>query len=186
MGVPRRLVSLPEQETHFDSLPLRDQTKKHILKWLRVQDQKRPRRVAPTCLLSSLRGKFRSSKRPSVSWMLIRMASCPPRTSSRPSTPLVNPFPTVKPKACLAKPQAQSISHKWSCFSQKRWPEALMMTIPSLRLSKSTAKSTQKCSDTPSLLSVTNSQTPKSTTPTVNFSSKKTHPNNNSKILSPR
>merc|ERR1712061_735820 len=152
MGVPRRLVSLPEQETHFDSLPLRDQTKKHILKWLRVQDQKRPRRVAPTCLLSSLRGKFRSS--------------------TRPSTPLVNPFPTVKPKACLAKPQAQSISHKWSCFSQKRWPEALMMTIPSLRpsrLSKSTAKSTQKCSDTPSLLSVTNSQTPKSTTPTVNF-----------------
>merc|ERR1739845_181362 len=93
----------------FDSLPLRDQTKKHILKWLRVQDQKRPRRVAPTCLLSSLRGKFRSSKRPSVSWMLIRMASCPPQTSSRPSTPLVNPFPTVKPKACLAKPQAQSI-----------------------------------------------------------------------------
>merc|ERR1711881_475266 len=165
MGVPRRLVSLPEQETHFDSLPLRDQTKKHILKWLRVQDQKRPRRVAPTCLLSSLRGKFRSSKRPSVSWMLIRMASCPPQTSSRPSTPLGNPFPTVKPKA-------QSISHKWSCFSQKRWPEALMMTIPSLRpsrLSKSTAKSTQKCSDTPSLLSVTNSQTPKSTTPTVNF-----------------
>merc|ERR1712154_595585 len=72
----------------------------------------------------------------------------------------------------LSEPQAQSISHKWSCFSQKRWPEALMMTIPSLRpsrLSKSTAKSTQKCSDTPSLLSVTNSQTPKSTTPTVNF-----------------
>merc|ERR1712088_823649 len=31
------------------------------------------------------------------------------------------------------------------------------------------AKKTQKCSDTPSLLSVTNSQTPKSTTPTVNF-----------------
>merc|ERR1712045_693041 len=113
-SVPRRLVSLPEQETHFDSLPLRDQTKKHILKWLRVQDQKRPRRVAPTCLLSSLRGKFRSSKRPSVSWMLIRI-------------------PSLRPS----------------------------------RLSKSTAKSTQKCSDTPSLLSVTNSQTKKLIMPTV-------------------
>ena len=89
----------------------------------------RPRRVAPTCLLSSLRGKFRSSKRPSVSWMLIRTVSCPPRTSSPPSTPWVNPFPTVKPKACLAKPQAQSISHKWSCFSQKRWPEVSFVNV---------------------------------------------------------
>merc|ERR1712211_20860 len=61
-------------------------------------------------------------------------------------------------KACFLRPLVQSTSHKWSCFSQKKWPEALMMTIPSLRpsrLSKSTAKSTQKCSDTPSSLSVT-------------------------------
>merc|ERR1712228_934723 len=37
-------------------------------------------------------------------------------------------------------------------LSQRRWPEVLMMTIPSSRLSmpsKSTAKSTQACSNTP-------------------------------------
>merc|ERR1711974_380142 len=41
------------------------------------------------------------------------------------------------------RPPDPSTSHRWSCFSQKRWPEVLMMTIPSLRLSmpsKSTAK----------------------------------------------
>merc|ERR1711935_1168787 len=49
-------------------------------------------------------------------------------------------------------PESQSTSHRWSCFSQKRWLEVLMMTTPSLRLSmpsKSTAKSTQTCSNTP-------------------------------------
>merc|ERR1712203_933101 len=51
-----------------------------------------------------------------------------------------------------------------SCFSQKRWLEVLMMTTPSLRLSmppKSTAKSTQTCSNTPLCPSVTNSPLPK-------------------------
>merc|ERR1712203_954791 len=50
------------------------------------------------------------------------------------------------------RPPDQSTSHRWSCFSQKRWLEVLMMTTPSLRLSmpsKSTAKSTQTCSNTP-------------------------------------
>merc|ERR1712238_105110 len=46
----------------------------------------------------------------------------------------------------------------------KRWLEVLMMTTPSLRLSmpsKSTAKSTQTCSNTPLCPSVTNSPLPK-------------------------
>merc|ERR1712095_31068 len=50
---------------------------KHITKWLRVQDQRKPRRVAPMCLLSSLRGKSKSSKKPSVSWTPIRTVPCP-------------------------------------------------------------------------------------------------------------
>merc|ERR1739846_265463 len=52
----------------------------------------------------------------------------------------------------LSEAPDQSTSHRWSCFSQKRWLEVLMMTTPSLRLSmpsKSTAKSTQTCSNTP-------------------------------------
>merc|ERR1711997_1195852 len=51
----------------------------------------------------------------------------------------------------LSEAPDQSTSHRWSCFSQKRWLEVMMMT-PSLRLSmpsKSTAKSTQTCSNTP-------------------------------------
>merc|ERR1711862_533191 len=47
-------------------------------------------------------------------------------------------------KACSQRPLDQSTSHKWLCFSQKRWPEVLMTTTPSRRLlmpSKSTAKS---------------------------------------------
>merc|ERR1712039_259024 len=36
--------------------------------WLRVQDQRRPRRAAPTFLLSSPRGKSRSSRKLLVSW----------------------------------------------------------------------------------------------------------------------
>merc|ERR1712021_110263 len=75
MGVPLRLVSLPDK-THFDCLPLRDH-KPHTpqTKWLRVQDQRRPRRAAPTFLLSSPRGKSRSSRKLSVSWTLTRMVS---------------------------------------------------------------------------------------------------------------
>merc|ERR1711983_58398 len=133
---------------------------KHITKWLRVQDQRKPRRVAPMCLLSSLRGKSKSSKKPSVSWTPIRTVSCPPATLLLLSAPSANPSP-------ILRPLVQSTSHKWSCFSQKKWPEALMMTIPSLRPSR-LSKSTQKCSDTPSSLSVTNSQTKKLIMPTVN------------------
>merc|ERR1719361_2945157 len=55
-------------------------------------------------------------------------------------------------------------------FAEKM-AEALMMTIPSLKLlipSKSTAKSTQKCSNTPYALSETNSPPLKLTTHTLN------------------
>merc|ERR1712083_1024707 len=155
MGVPLRLVSLPDK-THFDCLPLRDH-KPYTpqTQWLRVQDQRRPRRAAPTFLLSSLRGKSRSLRKLSVSWTQTRMVSCHPQTLSLVSALSANPSPTVKHKAC----------------SQKRWPEVLMMTTPSLRLSmpsKLTAKSTQICSNTPSWPLVTNLAHPKSTTHSVN------------------
>merc|ERR1712088_608474 len=54
-------------------------------------------------------------------------------------------------QACSQRPPDQSTSHRWLCFSQRRWPEVLMMMTPSLRLSmpsKLTAKSTQTCSNT--------------------------------------
>merc|ERR1712018_172487 len=129
----------------------------HNTQWQRVQDQKKPRRVAPMCLLSSPRDKSKNSKRPLVSWMLTRTVSC---------LALM-----VRHQACSLRHLVQLTLHRWSCFSQKKWPEAPMMTIPSLKLlipSKSTAKSTQKCSDTPFALLETNSPTPKLTTPTLN------------------
>merc|ERR1711972_834180 len=114
--------------------------------WLRVQDQRRPRRVAPTFLLSSPRGKSRSSRKLSVSWTQTKTVFCLPQTLSLPSTLSANPSPMVRPKACSQKPPDPSTSHRWLCFSQRRWPEVLMMMTPSSRLSmpsKSTAKSTQ-------------------------------------------
>merc|ERR1711997_851761 len=134
MGVPLRLVSLPDK-THFDCLPLRDH-KPHTpqTKWPRVQDQKRPRRAAPTCLPSFLKGKSRSSRRHSVSWTLTRTVSCPPQTSLLPSVPSANPSLTARPKACSQRLLDLSTSHRWSCFSQRRWPEVLTMTTPSSRL----------------------------------------------------
>lgn len=131
----------------------------------------RPRRVAPTSSPSFPRGKSRSSKRLSVSWMLTKMVSCPPLTSLLPSAPLANPSLTARPKACSQKPPDPSTSLKWSCFSPRKWPavsrgceifsqvplsnlahlQVLMTTTPSPRLlmhSKSTAKSTPKCSNT--------------------------------------
>merc|ERR1711878_140067 len=144
-------------------LPLRDHDKPlqplHT-KWPRVQDQKRPRRVAPTCLPSSLKGKSRSSRRHSVSWTLTRTVSCRPQTSLLPSAPSASPSLTARPKACSQRLLDQSTSHRWSCFSQRRWPEVPTMTTPSPRLSmpsKSTAKLTQKCSNTRLWPSVTNS-----------------------------
>merc|ERR1711935_1011566 len=145
MGVPKRSVSVPEQETHFDCLPLRDHKPPQQTKWLRVQDQRRPRRAAPTSSPSSPRGRSRSSRRLSVSWTQTKTVSCPPVTLLPLSTLLASPFLTVRPKD-------QSTSHRWSCFSQKRWLEVLTMTTPSLRFSmpsKSTAKSTQTCSNSP-------------------------------------
>merc|ERR1712110_1182340 len=53
----------------------------------------------------------------------------------------------------LSEAPDPSTSHRWSCSSLRRWPEVLMMTTLSLRLSmpsKLTAKSTQICSNTPS------------------------------------
>merc|ERR1712226_126327 len=80
MGVPKRSVSVPEQETHFDCLPLRDHKPPQQTKWLRVQDQRRPRRAAPTSSPSFPKGRSRSSRRLSVSWTQTRMVSCPPVT----------------------------------------------------------------------------------------------------------
>merc|ERR1739836_235047 len=131
MGVPKRSVSVPEQETHFDCLPLRDHKPPQQTKWLRVQDQRRPRRVAPTSSPSFLRGKSRSSRRLSVSWTQTRTVFCPQVTLLPLSTLSANPFPMVRHKACSQRPPDQSTSHKWLCFLQKRWPEVLMMTTPS-------------------------------------------------------
>merc|ERR1711988_1222094 len=153
MGVPLRLVSLPDK-THFDCLLLQDhKPETPQTQWLRVQDQRRPRRVAPTFLLSSPRGKSRSSRKLSVSWTQTKTVFCLPQTLLPPSTLLANPSPMVRPKACSQKPPDPSTPHRWLCFSQRRWPEVLMMMTPSSRLSmplKSTAKSTQICSNTPS------------------------------------
>merc|ERR1712173_53070 len=43
-SVPRRLVSLPEQETHFDSLPLRDQTQKTHIKMAKGSGSKKAKK----------------------------------------------------------------------------------------------------------------------------------------------
>merc|ERR1712217_494105 len=102
MGVPLRLVSLPDK-THFDCLL--------------VQDQRRPRRAAPTFLLSSPRGKSRSSRKLSVSWTQTKTVFCLPQTLSPPSSLLANPSPMVRPKACSQKPPDPSTSHRWLCFS---------------------------------------------------------------------
>merc|ERR1712029_781683 len=153
MGSPKKASVRALQETHFDCLPLRDhKPQTPQTKWLRVQDQRRPRRAAPTSSPSFLRGKSRSSRRLSVSWTQTRTVFCPQVTLSQLSTLLANLFLMVRHKACSQRPPDQSTSHKWLCFSQKRWPEVLMMTTPSRRLlmpSKSTAKSTQTCSNTP-------------------------------------
>merc|ERR1711944_325691 len=97
-------------ETHFDSLPLRDQKPLNSsnTQWLRVQDQRRPRRAAPTFLPSSPRGKSRSSRRLSVSWTQTRMVSFHPLTLSLLSTPSASPSLMVRHKACSQKPPAQS------------------------------------------------------------------------------
>merc|ERR1712079_560160 len=95
MGVPLRLVSLPDK-THFDCLLLQDhKPKTPQTQWLRVQDQRRPRRAAPTFLLFSPRGKSRSSRKLSVSWTQTKTVFCLPQTLSPPSTLLANPSPMV-------------------------------------------------------------------------------------------
>merc|ERR1711971_1274602 len=151
MGVPKRSVSVPEQETHFDCLPLRDHKPPQQTKWQRVQDQRRPRRAAPTSSPSSPRGRSRSSRRLSVSWTQTRTVSCPPVTLLPLSTLLASPFPTVRPKHALRGPRTSQLHTDGHAFRRKDL-EVLMMTTPSLRLSmpsKSTAKSTQTCSNTP-------------------------------------
>merc|ERR1712045_625567 len=60
-------------------------------------------------------------------------------------TPSASPSLMARHKACSQRHPDQSTSHRWLCFSQRRWPEVLMMMTPSLRLSmpsKLTAKST--------------------------------------------
>merc|ERR1712107_459118 len=62
----------------FDCLPLRDhKPQTPQTKWLRVQDQRRPRRAAPTSSPSFPRGKSRSSRSLSVSWTQTRTVFCP-------------------------------------------------------------------------------------------------------------
>merc|ERR1712008_549818 len=101
MGVPKRSVSVPEQETHFDCLPLRDHKPPQQTKWLRVRikegQEERLQRLRPLLPEADpgVQGGFRYHGRR----------------------------------------QRRSTSHRWSCFSQKRWLEVLMMTTPSLRLS---------------------------------------------------
>merc|ERR1712079_611499 len=106
----------------------------HNTQWQRVQDQKKPRRVAPMYLLSSPRDKSKNSKRPLVSWMLTRTVSCLALTLSLPSLEYENLFLMVRHQACSLRHLVQLTLHRWSCFSQKKWPEAPMMTIPSLKL----------------------------------------------------
>merc|ERR1712179_502792 len=117
--VPKRSVSVPEQETHFDCLPLRDHKPPQQTKWLRVQDQRRPRRAAPTSSPSFPKGRSRSSRRLSVSWTQTRMVSCPPVTLSPLSTLLASPFPTVRPKACSQRPPDQSFHTDGHAFRRK-------------------------------------------------------------------
>merc|ERR1712012_1270051 len=105
MGSPKKASVRARQETHFDCLPLRDhKPQTPQTKWLRVQDQRRPRRVAPTSSPSFLRGKSRSSRRLSVSWTQTRTVFCPQVTLLPLSTLSANPFPMVRHKACSQRP----------------------------------------------------------------------------------
>merc|ERR1712029_775601 len=84
MGSPKKASVRALQETHFDCLPLRDhKPQTPQTKWLRVQDQRRPRRAAPTSSPSFPRGKSRSSRRLSVSWTQTRTVFCPQVTFER-------------------------------------------------------------------------------------------------------
>merc|ERR1712012_511587 len=112
MGSPKKASVRACQETHFDCLPLRDhKPQTPQTKWLRVQDQRRPRRAAPTSLPSFLRGKSRSSRRLSVSWTQTRTVFCPQVTLSQLSTLLANPFLMVRHKACSQRPPDLDQSH---------------------------------------------------------------------------
>merc|ERR1712020_222694 len=130
------------QETHFDSLHLRDHSTKHIIH----------------------NGKGFRIKKSQEEWLQC-ICSLLPETNPRIQRGLWH-------HACSLRHLVQLTLHRWSCFSQKKWPEAPMMTIPSLKLlipSKSMAKSTQKCSDTPYALSETNLPPLKLTMPTLNL-----------------
>merc|ERR1712008_346032 len=74
MGVPKRTVSVPEQETHFDCLPLRDHKPPQQTKWLRVQDQRRMRKK-PNKRVSQNQSYQRHH--------LIRISSCHKTTSKK-------------------------------------------------------------------------------------------------------
>merc|ERR1711909_175694 len=105
--------------THFDCLPLRDHKPPQQTKWLRVQDQRRPRRAAPTSSPSFPKGRSRSSRRLSVSWTQTRMVSCPPVTLLPLSTLLASPFPTVAQGMLSEAPGPVNFTQMVMLFAEK-------------------------------------------------------------------
>merc|ERR1712038_841987 len=71
MGVPQRLVSLLDKTFSRFFIRLKTQTSK----WRRVQDPRKPRRVAQTFLPCSHKGKFKNSKKLLVSWTVTQMVT---------------------------------------------------------------------------------------------------------------
>merc|ERR1712141_132682 len=151
MGVPRRLVSLPEQETHFDSLPLRPQTLQTHYTMAKGSGSKKAKKSGSNVFALFSQRQIQEFKEA----FGIMDAD---KDGLLSSSDIVAAFNSVgksvsggEAQGMLAEHPDQSTSHRWLCFSQRRWPEVLMMMTPSLRLSmpsKLTAKSTQTCSNT--------------------------------------
>merc|ERR1711988_2011436 len=121
MGVPLRLVSLPDK-THFDCLLLQDL--KHNGQGFRIKEGQEEWLQRFCSLLPEanpgVQGSFRyHGRRQRRSFVFLRY--------------------------CRRLQLCRQIRLRWLCFSQRRWPEVLMVMTPSSRLSmpsKSTAKST--------------------------------------------
>merc|ERR1711863_117439 len=71
MGVPQRLVSLLDKTFSCFFSRLKTRTSK----WRRVQDPRKPRRVAQTFLPCSHKGKSKNSKKLLVLWTVTQMVS---------------------------------------------------------------------------------------------------------------
>merc|ERR1712228_941535 len=79
MGVPQRLVSLLDKT--FSCFFSRHKTQ--TSKWRRVQDPRKPRRVAQTFLPCSHKGKSKNSKKLLVLWTVTKMVYYPLTISKR-------------------------------------------------------------------------------------------------------